>query len=231
MSRPLLAYHNDPAIKRKYLARVRRHIKADELVQGYGYWHDGKGCAVGCTVERDNYGKTSAHARYRIELGIPENLALLEDNLFESLPKLAAREWPVQFLSVIKTGADLSDVYDQWLAWHLADPKHGIVTCVPFGQVRTFILTVAEALCTGDISVERRSQLAEEAADLSKDKSRREGMALDLTKASVLGVASVLWFGNMHAASGEDKRAIKRSQLRYYKRAAAKLLELLKDAR
>ena len=54
MTKQLLAYHGDPAIKAKYLARVRAHRKADELVQGTGWRTDGpygevRGCVVGCT--------------------------------------------------------------------------------------------------------------------------------------------------------------------------------------
>lgn len=30
----LLAYHNDPAVKEKYLSRVRKHREADELIKG-----------------------------------------------------------------------------------------------------------------------------------------------------------------------------------------------------
>ena len=48
----LRAYHNDPATKRRYLARVRAHRLADELVQGTGFETNGqtRGCAVGCTL-------------------------------------------------------------------------------------------------------------------------------------------------------------------------------------
>src|ERR1700750_491921 len=75
-SQPLLAYHGQQSIKDKYLARVRAHRAADELVQGIG-WENGKGCAVGCTLE------SYEHRRYPIELGIPLHLAHLEDALFE----------------------------------------------------------------------------------------------------------------------------------------------------
>jgi hypothetical protein len=44
------AFHNDQAIKDKYIARVEAHIKADNLIRGTG-WYGGKGCAVGCTLE------------------------------------------------------------------------------------------------------------------------------------------------------------------------------------
>lgn len=34
----MLAYHGNLKLKRKYMARVRAHQKADEIVQSYGYW-------------------------------------------------------------------------------------------------------------------------------------------------------------------------------------------------
>ena len=90
----LRAFHNDPAIKAKYLARVRAHRLADELIHGT-YWQYGKGCAVGCTIHSSN------HAAYETELGIPEILARLEDGLFEALPNGEAKVWPEAFLKAI----------------------------------------------------------------------------------------------------------------------------------
>jgi hypothetical protein len=58
------SFHNDPAIKAKYIARTEAHRAADNLIRGTG-WENGKGCAVGCTLE--NYD----HSQYPIELGIP----------------------------------------------------------------------------------------------------------------------------------------------------------------
>lgn len=110
----LLAYHNDPAIKAKYLARVRAHREADALIQGTG-WDRGKGCAVGCTLE------AYEHERYPIELGIPEQLAHLEDNIFEELKNGEALAWPEQFLGAIQPGADLSMVWPRFAVWLLAD--------------------------------------------------------------------------------------------------------------
>ena len=115
----LLAYHGDPKVKAKYLARVRAHRKADELVQGVGFERNGetRGCAVGCTLDAYD------HARYPVELGMPEMLARLEDAIFEGLPKAKALEWPTQFLSAAKPGADLSLVGWKFLAWLLSDEK------------------------------------------------------------------------------------------------------------
>ena len=99
----MLAYHNDPKIKKKYLARVCAHAKADEIVKGR-YWEEGKGCAVGCTIHSGD------HAAYQTELGIPEWLAQLEDTLFEGLPNGHAKAFPSKFLSAIKVGSNLEPV-------------------------------------------------------------------------------------------------------------------------
>jgi hypothetical protein len=105
---PLRAFHNKKSVKAKYLKRVRAHKKADSIVQGYGYWQDGKGCAVGCTIEG------SDHSRYETELGIPEWLAYVEDKLFEGMSQKKARVWPAKFLSAIPVGADLEPVKNKF---------------------------------------------------------------------------------------------------------------------
>ncbi len=97
------AFHGNQSVKDKYLARVRAHREADNLTQGVG-WENGKGCAIGCTLE--NY----SHDAYPMELGLPVWLAHLEDHIFEALPKEEAMLWPEQFLSAIPIG------YDAWNA-------------------------------------------------------------------------------------------------------------------
>jgi hypothetical protein len=102
------AFHNDPAIKAKYLARVDGHIKADNLIRGTG-WDGFRGCAVGCTLEAYD------HARYPIELGIPEWLAEVEDRLFEGMTETKAHTWPRDFLDAITPGADLEKIKGPFL--------------------------------------------------------------------------------------------------------------------
>ena len=97
------AYHNDPKVKKKYVARVRAHQKADEIVKGK-YWEGGKGCAVGCTIHSGN------HSSYETELGIPTWLAQLEDRIFEGLPNKRAMKWPLELLKAIKPGQDLEKI-------------------------------------------------------------------------------------------------------------------------
>lgn len=110
----LLAFHDDPKIKEKYLVRVMAHAKADEIVKGK-YWEGGKGCAVGCTIHSGN------HKKYETELGIPEWLARLEDHLFERMPNDKAMNWPEAFLKAIKPGVNLDLVKSPFLIFVLRD--------------------------------------------------------------------------------------------------------------
>ena len=111
----MLAYHNDKNRKRKILEKLARHRSADRLVQGYGYWSHGKGCAVGCTIQSGD------HREYETRFGIPANLARLEDAIFEWLDIETARAWPERFMSAIEPGADLSLVCWKFVHWLLTD--------------------------------------------------------------------------------------------------------------
>ena len=106
----MTAFHGRQEIKDKYLARVAAHRAADQMIHGVG-WDNGKGCAVGCTLEAYD------HARYESELGIPRMLAHLEDCIFEGLENGEAQAWPERFLAAIRPGADLSLVGWKFLAW------------------------------------------------------------------------------------------------------------------
>jgi hypothetical protein len=115
----MIAYHGKTSVKAKYVKRVKQHYELDEIAQGY-YWENGKGCAVGCTIEG------SDHSKYETELGIPSELAYLEDGLFEELKNGDAKEFPLRFLKAIKPGADLSLITSQFMIWQFEDKKYGI---------------------------------------------------------------------------------------------------------
>jgi hypothetical protein len=110
----MVAFHNDENIKNKYYNRVLAHQKADRIIQGIG-WHNGRGCAVGCTLENYN------HKQYEVELGIPEWLAWLEDNLFEGMTKEDALAWPANFLKAINVGADLNKIKTPFIIFILEE--------------------------------------------------------------------------------------------------------------
>ena len=133
----LRAFHGDPGLKEMYLARVMLHRQADELVQGTG-WKDGKGCAVGCTLEAYD------HALYPVELGIPLVLAHLEDRIFERLPRADAQTWPERFLDAPNPGADLSDVWPRFAIWMLDDPEAGVIRFTRTEAQRSAVRAVAD---------------------------------------------------------------------------------------
>ena len=114
------AFHDNQAIKDEYLARVRAHAAADEIIKGQ-YWEGGRGCAVGCTIHSDE------HKDYERLLGIPVELALLEDDLFENLPLAKAKLWPELFLNSINVGADLSLVFSKFVVRILGDSERGCI--------------------------------------------------------------------------------------------------------
>ena len=133
----MLAFHNDPQIKDKYLSRVMAHQKADEIIKGI-YWEDGKGCAVGCTIHG------SDHSKYEKELGIPIILARLEDGIFESLPDDDAKLWPEKFLTAINVGADLESVWPKFAVWLLTDEKYGVLQYAKDNESKKIIIKIAD---------------------------------------------------------------------------------------
>ena len=177
----MLAFHGDPKIKAKYLKRVRAHAKADELIKGQG-WSNGKGCAIGCTL--DGYD----HSRYPIELGIPIQIAYLEDHLFEALPVEASQKWPALVLSSITPGADLYSVWPKFAFWLM-------------GEVRPF----AKGFPDCEAAIDR-------VADLFRD-----GLM------PAWAAAGAAWDAARAAAWDAGDAAIKRQ--------AAKLIELLREAK
>src|SRR3990167_10375158 len=114
---------------------IRKHQKADQIIQGTygkenGTW---KGCAVGCSIHSLNLklGKnynTSDHSVYETELGIPKELAYLEDSLFEEMSVEDSKTWPEKFLKAINPGADLSKIVAQFVIWEFEDKKIGLST-------------------------------------------------------------------------------------------------------
>lgn len=96
----MLSYHNDQAVKEKYVARFAKHREMDQVIQGTGFDND-RGCFVGCTLDAYN------HSRFPIELGWPEWLARLADVIFEGLPKEEAAQFGTDLLDSVPIGINL----------------------------------------------------------------------------------------------------------------------------
>jgi hypothetical protein len=221
MEMTLVAYHGDPKIKAKYLRRVRAHAKADQLIKGTG-WENGKGCAVGCTLH------TYDHSRYPTELGIPEMLARLEDTIFEGLPNAKAQNWPAQFLSAIKPGADLSRVGWQFLHWllteELAEREHPTVRAtikqcadvlVPLTKGLPFDKGAAASAWSAAASAAASAASAAESAAASAE-SAAESAAWSAAESAAASAESAAWSAAESAAASAA-----------YVRMSVKLLELL----
>jgi len=124
----MLAFHNDPAIKEKYITRVRDHMAADHFVQEFGPYYDkntGRGCAVGCTLNLRVLDECFLHRQYESQLGLPEDLAYLEEAIFEDSSPTYAATWPLRFLNAIPVGADISESMDKWRSDWLLVNRNG----------------------------------------------------------------------------------------------------------
>lgn len=138
----MITYHGDPAVKEKYLARIRAHRDADNIIQGIG-WENGKGCAVGCTLEKYD------HDAYESELGIPRWLAHVEDRLFELMSNKDAKEFPVKFLEAcFEKPVDLEQIKIPFLIFVVECAKENFAHN-RFSRCLKAIDGVIDALSTG----------------------------------------------------------------------------------
>lgn len=113
----MLAFHSDPAIKAKFVQRAIQHREADEILQNYGYWRNGKGCAIGCLAHANE----NAHEALDKEAGLPAVLNHLADRIFEKLPKDKYRDWPRRYIDAPDPGADLTLVLPRFMVWLLTE--------------------------------------------------------------------------------------------------------------
>jgi hypothetical protein len=135
--RQLVAFHGNPAVKAFHLDRLRRHVHKGEIVQGVAEWKDGKGGVIGCTIHSHD------RRRYELDLGIPAEVASLEEIIFERLPEEEAKRFCLEFLEAVPVGADLSFVWPAIARWLLIDPKCGIIRFARTADTRAAIEMVA----------------------------------------------------------------------------------------
>lgn len=121
-------FHNDPSIKAELVAQLKDHYEADEIIQGQ-YWQDGKGCAVGCCVHGND------HNLFPVMHGLPTWLAHLMDGIFEGLSRRQAKKFPLQVISAIPVGVDLTRVKHQFFHWLLVDPINGVARFNPHQSI------------------------------------------------------------------------------------------------
>jgi len=241
----LRAFHNDPAIKQKYLDRVAAHRAADELIKGIG-WENGKGCAIGCTLE------VYDHARYETELGIPQMLAMLEDTIFEGLPNGESQAWPERFLSAIEPGVDLSRVGWQFLHWLLTESgigefqhelvKDAVSQCAAVLVPLTLGQFIGESAACAARSAESAARSAASAARSAACAARSAACAARIAESAAWSAESAARSAESAACAARSAESAARSaesaawsaesaaRSAAYKHMADKLIELLSAA-
>lgn len=226
----MIAYHNDSKIKSNILRVLRAHYDHDDFVKGI-YWQNGKGCAVGCTIQ------SGRHIEYESRFGIPVALARLEDSIFEGLPNEQAKEWPLRFMNAIPVGADLSKVQWKFLHWLLTDEKvnPGIndpIVADAVAQCASLMQQYANG-CMDESSAESaRSAARASAAWASAESaawsawSARSARSAELAELAELAAwASAAWAARAVALAAESAESAE------WARMADKLIELLSEAK
>jgi len=192
----LIAYHNDISIKSGILAELEIHRKADALEQGYGYWNDGKGCAVGCTIKSGN------HIEYESRFGIPVAIARLEDAIFEGLPVELARAWPERLMSAIRPGQDLSRVHWRLLHWLLTTPE--INPGIDHPLIRDAVKQCADLMA----DLEEGKAVSKSAADSAESAARSAAdSAARSARSARSAAASAAWSAARSARSARSAAA------------------------
>jgi len=171
---------------------------------------------VGC-LTRDPAG---GHAKYPKRWGIPEELAWLEDTLFEHLPEGLAWVWPERFLVAIPVGADLSGVYAAWSATVMLDPERGNTTrCGCFLAVEAVVRRVGALWRDNTLAV----------SDAWSDAWSDAESDAELSELETQSAASALW---AVVSAGWSTRCVTRSAswpAAYMAEAAARSAESRED--
>jgi hypothetical protein len=149
MKKTLISFHGKQEIKDAKIADIKKHRELDNLKQGT-YWNGQKGCAVTCTMFtpedflKKNVDESNIHGRYETVLGIPRIIARLEDRIFEGLPVLESKDWPLNFIEAIPVGVDLTNVWRKLMIWLLTDDAEGVVKYAKNENGRQAIRNVAQ---------------------------------------------------------------------------------------
>ena len=244
-SEQVLSYHNDPALKSRFTAHVERHRQEDMVFQGtYGDVVDGswRGCAVACSLrsldeiegrplQRDN----RSHVDLAKRLGIPLQLAYLEDKIFEGLPRKEALSWPTRFAQAIPVGADMSLVWPRFALWLLVDPDAGVLRFARTVPVQRAISGVA-ALFARQIAGEMvtlqewRTARSDAAAAAYAAADAAYAAYADADAAAAAYAAAYADAAAYAAADAAAAAAAAAARTTHYKLMAAKLLQLMSAA-
>jgi hypothetical protein len=136
------AFTNTVVSKAELISVLEAHALADNFTKGQ-YWENGKGCAVGCSLEHFTQ-NNSDHREFERLFGIPKVIARLEDGIFEGLSNNDSKWWPLAFAQAIPEGADLSMVLPKFVVWLLGDKENGVIRHVKTDESKKAISDVVD---------------------------------------------------------------------------------------
>jgi thioredoxin 1 len=151
------AFHGDASIRDNAVARLAKHIDASEVVSSPQPLYDEAArrySIIGATIHSENM------AQYEAELGIPESVARLHEQIDSNFIRTTAgadgqhvemfapdsRDRPIRWLNDIPLGADLQNVSAHFLGWLLRDllASENVLTCGASAAAQSVLLAVAE---------------------------------------------------------------------------------------
>lgn len=239
-SNKLIAFHNDEAIKAKYLARLREHQTSEGFTLCGDRWIASMkmGSPAGCTIQ------SNSMEEYEDQLGIPKELAILQDRIFVRLGTGRRAEWPEQFLSTIQVGSDLSQVFSKITVWLLVDPADGVIGMARTSATREAIEKVAELYSTGHSEKHLWKEAELQAIAAARESASMRFSVSNERANALMADAAAAWFAASKAASAihDDRAASAWSEnacdlarwagVKFVapSRHASKLLELLREA-
>ena len=111
----MIAFRTTSGITKKdVIESLDNHREQERIARGNNYWNHKrkKGCGVGCTLHDfiDILAFHGNHKLYEQLFGIPEELAILQDVIFEEIKSRLCLGWSKRFISSINEGSDLSEV-------------------------------------------------------------------------------------------------------------------------
>ena len=113
-----------PVPKDALLERLHQHRDNDSFQRGH-FWNPmtATGCSVGCTIHDFAPGEEAQHEEYERLFGIPAELAVLEDSIFEHMGDVPnPTAWPLEFIQSIPPGKDLDQAAGRWIQKLLQHP-------------------------------------------------------------------------------------------------------------
>ena len=127
------AFTDTPVTKEEYTRAAKSHRARDILIQ-YAYWSSYrlKGCSVGCMIDTFLPDARFLHAHNRTErfpelFGIPTDIAIMTDDIFEGLPLSQAVDFHVAVAEAIPEGATYPDAnLQQSFTKHIGDQHDSV---------------------------------------------------------------------------------------------------------